>query len=72
MKKLIIIAILPITIGLFSLNGFCSCAVDGGVCGDAPTWDPCCNPDRYHCEKEDGADYGTCTPNEDAEASPEE
>lgn len=41
-------------------EGLCSCAVEGGVCGDPPNWDPCCNPDKYKCEMEEDADYGTC------------
>ena len=53
---------LPILTTLIFLpqNGFCDCAPAGGVCGDPPTWSPCCEPDKYECKKEEGADYGTC------------
>lgn len=44
----------------FSQAGKCDCAVAGAVCGDAPTWDPCCEPDKYECKKLEDETYGTC------------
>ena len=42
-------------------SGLCECAVAGAVCGNPPTWNPCCEPDKYECKKADkGDDYGTC------------
>ena len=65
-KKSAYILLLLTMLSLAPLSGQCTCAVDGGVCGDAPTWDPCCNPDRYYCKKDDEADnYGTCVLIED-------
>ena len=49
--------------------GKCDCAVAGAVCGDAPTWDPCCEPDQYECKKADDESYGTCEEKEDKEKS---
>ena len=51
----------------FSLAGKCDCAVAGAVCGDAPTWDPCCEPDKYECKKLEGETYGTCEEKKGAE-----
>lgn len=62
MNKYLLQTLLILSLALVPLSGFCACAVDGGVCGDTPTWDPCCNPDRFYCDKEEGADYGTCIP----------
>ncbi|MBI1858888.1 MAG: hypothetical protein HYR97_07245 [Candidatus Melainabacteria bacterium] len=68
-KKLIVL--IPLAFCLAALpiqNGLCSCAVEGGVCGDPPSWDPCCNPDKFECEIEEGTDYGTCVPREEEAA----
>lgn len=58
-----LIVLLPI-VGFLAVMpfqyGLCECAVEGAVCGDLPTWDPCCEPDKFECAKADGDDYGTC------------
>lgn len=64
--------LLPIILisAIAALPSFCECAIEGGVCGDNSTWDPCCNPDRYHCEIEnedapEGERFGICVANEE-------
>lgn len=69
--KTITLVLLTSLLSAVPLSGYCACAVDGGVCGDAPTWDPCCNPDRYECELEDDADYGTCVLIDDEDSEEE-
>lgn len=58
-----LIFIIPI-LGVLALapfqSGRCECAVAGAVCGDEPTWNPCCEPDKYECKKNEGDDFGTC------------
>ncbi len=63
--------ILPaLLLALLPYSGKCACAVAGAVCGEAPTWNPCCEPDKYECEKADTEDFGTCE--EKAEATNDE
>lgn len=45
-------------------RGLCECSVEGEVCGDSPTWNPCCEPNKYECEKDEGDEYGECVPKE--------
>ena len=61
----VVLAILPFQ------NGFCGCVVEGGVCGDPPSWEPCCNPDKFECQKEEDAEYGTCVAKKDNKESTE-
>lgn len=63
-----LIAVMPL------LSGYCECAVEGAVCGDPPTWNTCCEPDKYECVKDKGDDYGTCEEKngDTAEAAKEE
>lgn len=54
-----LISVLPLQ------SGKCECAVAGAVCGEAPTWNPCCEPDKYFCKKINDQDYGTCEEKEE-------
>lgn len=71
MKALIfkLLALIPVAVFLAIApfqGGFCDCAVEGAVCGDLPTWNPCCEPDKYECKKAAEEDaYGTCEEKEE-------
>jgi hypothetical protein len=57
-----IIYIFPVIafLALLPYSGKCECAVAGAVCGESPTWNPCCEPDKYECTKVDDENFGTC------------
>ncbi len=69
MKTIYKLAILLPLAGLLAAmplqNGLCECAVEGAVCGDSPTWNPCCEPDKFECVKAEGDDFGTCEAKKD-------
>ena len=76
MNKKITYLIFGILLASIQIPGFCDCSIEGGVCGDEPTWSPCCNPDRFHCEIEnpdaaEGEHYGVCVPNKDENSESE-
>lgn len=64
-----LIVLLPFITALAVLpfqGALCDCGVEGAVCGDPPTWNPCCEPDKYECKKVSPNDaYGTCEKKED-------
>ena len=53
-------------------QALCECAVEGAVCGEPPTWNTCCEPDKYECVKDEGDEYGTCEEKKEATDEVEE